>query len=213
MVIHSVLQPNVNSDPRPRKAPLRRLTALAASMGRLPGLAVLLCLGLGLALSSQIGGQIGGQIGSQMALAQAPPAEPSSAAEVGTVDPIPPEFRLGHSLYLEACASCHIGVPPAVLPVQSWQFILEEPGHYGVRISPPTNPGRLLIWQYLQQFSRSLQVEEPPPFRLENSRYFKALHPRVEFTEPVRLQGCVSCHPKAEIFNFRALTSAWADAP
>ncbi|MGF1536787.1 MAG: diheme cytochrome C [Elainellaceae cyanobacterium] len=187
---------------------------------RFPGLIVMLCLGLGLALSSQ------------MAIAQTPPAtgapleagiaqsdtgeadtDEVDAGEIGTVDPVPPEFQLGQTLYLDACASCHIGIPPAVLPDQTWQFVLDEPGHYGVQISPPTNPGRLLIWQYLQQFSRRLREDEPPPFRLTNSRYFKALHPKVEFEQAVTLQGCVTCHPKAELFNFRALTPDWADAP
>lgn len=164
----------------------------------------MLCLGLGIALSSQT------------AIAQAPQPVAGTGAEVGTevgtVDPVPPEFQLGQSLYLDACATCHIGIPPAVLPDQTWQFVLDEPGHYGVQISPPTNPGRLLIWQYLRQFSRRLQEDEPPPFRLVNSRYFKALHPKVEFTEPVNLQGCVTCHPKANIFNFRVLTPDWAGA-
>ncbi len=168
---------------------------------------VLLCLGLGLALSVTSSGR--------PSVAQVPSSGGMSEAAVvtGTVDPVPPEHQLGQSLYLNACATCHIGIPPAVLPDQSWQRLLEEPGHYGLQISPPTDPGRLLIWQYLQQFSRSLQGEELPPFRLENSRYFKALHPRVEFTEPVRLQGCVTCHPQATLFNFRELTADWADAP
>ncbi|MGB3614550.1 MAG: hypothetical protein WBA10_12225 [Elainellaceae cyanobacterium] len=182
---------------------------LSTRIKQFPTLVILLCLTLGLALAHR------GAIAQGLDGALPPAAAPSdrAIAQIGTVDPIPPEYQLGQSLYLESCATCHIAIPPAVLPDRTWQLVLESPGHYGMQISPPTDPGRLIIWAYLQHFSRPLRPEEPPPFRLENSRYFKALHPRVEFTESVRLQGCVTCHPQANVFDFRSLTSNWADAP
>lgn len=177
------------------------MSQLIQRLRQFPSLVIVLCLALGVGLTQVTPG----------AIAQAPPEAASDV--VGTVDPVPSEFQLGRSLYIEACASCHIAVPPALLPDESWQQVLQEPGHYGVQISPPTDPSRLLIWGYLRQFSRSLTDGELPPFRLAYSRYFKALHPKVEFTEPVSLRGCATCHPQASVFNFRTLSPEWGDAP
>ncbi len=137
---------------------------------------------------------------------------PTIKAE-GTVDPVPPRFELGQELYLETCAACHVGVPPAVLPYQTWIALLDDTQHYGVQIPPVLDPSRLIIWQYLEQFSRSLRDEERVPYRVRNSRYFKILHPRVEFTDTVRLSSCVQCHPMAPDFNYRRLAPEWQDAP
>jgi hypothetical protein len=131
----------------------------------------------------------------------------------GTVDPVPPRFELGQQLYLETCATCHVAVPPAVLPHQTWIALLDDTQHYGVQIPPVLDPSRLIIWQYLEQFSRSLKEEERVPYRIRNSRYFKILHPRVEFTDTVRLSSCVQCHPSAPDFNYRRLAPEWQDAP
>ncbi|MEO0407501.1 MAG: cytochrome C [Cyanobacteria bacterium P01_A01_bin.135] len=183
------------------------MSQLIERLRRFPSLVIPLCLGFALVLA---------QGTHASAIAQTAPARQDATADttqVGTVDPIPPEFQLGRSLYIEACASCHIAIPPALLPDATWQQVLQEPGHYGVQISPPTGLSQQLIWPYLRQFSRSLQDGELPPYRLEYSRYFKALHPKVEFTEPVRLRGCVTCHPQATVFNFRQLSPEWADAP
>lgn len=131
----------------------------------------------------------------------------------GTVDPVPPRFELGQQLYLETCATCHVGVPPAVLPNQTWIDLIQDTQHYGIQIPPIFDPGRLIIWQYLERFSRSLREEEQTPYRIRNSRFFRILHPRVEFSQPVRLSSCVSCHPGAPDFNYRRLTPEWQDSP
>ncbi len=151
--------------------------------------------------------------------AQQPPVNPpfiqqQASNDIGTVDRVPPRFQLGQQLYLENCATCHVGVPPQLLPTQTWQQLLQDAQHYGMVIQPPVDPSRLLIWNYLQAFSRPLSVkEEQIPYRLDRSRYFKALHPRVEFSQPINLKGCVTCHPAAPEFNFRKLTPQWDDAP
>lgn len=131
----------------------------------------------------------------------------------GTVDLVPPRFELGQQLYLETCATCHVGVPPAVLPNQTWIDLIQDTQHYGIQIPPIFDPGRLIIWQYLEQFSRPLREEEQTPYRIRNSRFFRILHPRVDFSEPVRLSSCVSCHPGAPDFNYRRLTPEWQDSP
>lgn len=135
-------------------------------------------------------------------------AQPTQT-EIGTVDVVPERYQLGQELYLENCATCHIAVPPAVLPTQTWQRILQDSQHYGVNIKPLVDPSRLIVWQYLQTFSRSQAKEEETPYRLNESRYFKALHPQVKLPRPIELSSCVSCHPSAADFNFRSLSPEW----
>lgn len=136
-------------------------------------------------------------------------AQPTQNAEIGTVDVVPERYQLGQELYLENCATCHIAVPPAVLPTQTWQRILQDSQHYGVNIKPLVDPSRLIVWQYLQTFSRSQAKEEETPYRLNESRYFKALHPQVKLPRPIELSSCVSCHPSAADYNFRSLSPEW----
>jgi mono/diheme cytochrome c family protein len=131
----------------------------------------------------------------------------------GTVDTVPSNLDLAQETYLAQCATCHIGIPPAVLPSETWQTVLQDTNHYGVPWEPLRNPELALTWKYLRSFSRPLNPEEAVPYRTNKSRYFKILHPRVEFTEPVTVGTCVSCHPGAPKFNFRDLTSKWKDAP
>ncbi len=153
-------------------------------------------------------------ISSAQYLPNSPSIQQQASNDIGTVDRVPPRFQLGQQLYLENCATCHIGVPPQLLPTQTWQQLLQDAQHYGMVIQPPVDPSRLLIWNYLQAFSRPLTIkEEQIPYRLDRSRYFKALHPRGEFSQPINLKGCVTCHPAAPEFNFRKLTSQWDDAP
>ncbi|MEB3358940.1 MAG: hypothetical protein VKK04_19600 [Synechococcales bacterium] len=187
---------------------------------QLPGL--ILCaffIGLGICLSWVPG------IASQRAIAQGSSAalttdtltanlsNSGGTSALGTVDAVPPPLQLGQELYLENCATCHVGVPPEVLPRQTWEIILQDPAHYGVQIPPLVDPPRLLIWQYIQQFSRSLRVDETTPYRIRNSRFFEVLHPRVEFSAPIRLSSCTTCHPSASIFNYRHLSQDWQNAP
>ncbi len=134
----------------------------------------------------------------------------TTLAEMGTVDWVSPKYQLGQQLYLENCSSCHIPIPPQVLPTQTWQQVLQDTQHYGVQLPPLVDPPRLIIWNYLQRYSRPLlQYEEVVPYRVNRSRYFKVLHPEVAFPQPVTLEGCVSCHPGANQNNFRKLTPQW----
>lgn len=139
----------------------------------------------------------------------AQPTPQTASDAIATVDPVPPNYQLGHELYLENCASCHIALPPAVLPTQTWQQVLQDSQHYGTQLPPLINPPRLLIWKYLQYFSRPYAKEEQTPYRVDESRFFKALHPQVKLPRPVEISGCVSCHPGAAQYNFRSLTPEW----
>jgi hypothetical protein len=130
-------------------------------------------------------------------------------AEIGTVDVVPAQYQLGQELYLENCSTCHIGLPPAVLPTQTWKNLLQDSQHYGAQLKPLVDPPRILVWKYLSTFSRVQLDDEETPYRLNDSRYFKALHPGVKLPRPVQLGSCVSCHQGASDYNFRRLTAEW----
>jgi hypothetical protein len=132
---------------------------------------------------------------------------------LGTVDVVPDRHQLGQELYLENCATCHIGLPPAVFPSQTWLNLIQDPEHYGVEITPLLDPTRLVVWNYLRFFSRPILLEEAIPYRLTSSRYFKALHPKVELPNPLQMGSCVTCHPAAAQFNYRSLAPEWENAP
>ncbi|MFM7572808.1 MAG: hypothetical protein ACKO4S_06675 [Snowella sp.] len=131
-----------------------------------------------------------------------------------SVDPVPTRYQLGFQAYLETCASCHIAVPPEVLPTESWREILRKPdNHFGVVIPNYNRLTQLLIWDYMSNFSRPLPPDSPLPLYVEKSRYFKALHPRVTMPPDMTSKSCVTCHPNVANFNFRTLTPEWNDAP
>lgn len=131
----------------------------------------------------------------------------------GLVDPVAAEHQLGQELYLENCATCHVGLPPATMPTESWREILTKPYHYGAEITPLTQPSLQIEWNYVSFYSRPLREDEAVPFRLRSSRYFKVLHPKVDFSETVTVRSCVTCHPAAAQFNYRSLTPEWESTP
>ena len=141
-------------------------------------------------------------------------AEPASATELGdqepnynatrTVDYVPQRYQLGQRFYLENCATCHVGVPPQLLPSEAWRNLIQDSSHYGVEIRTPQDPSLGIIWAYLREFSRQKSSrEERVPYRLARSRYFKALHPEIPFPQGVSLEGCATCHRAAQQFSFR----------
>lgn len=99
------------------------------------------------------------------------------------------------------------------MPTATWRLLLLDANHYGATLQLPRQPELGFLWNYLQAFSRPLNENEETPYRVARSRYFKILHPRVEFPAPVTLNGCGSCHPGAAEFNFRRLTPEWQNSP
>jgi len=166
----------------------------------------LLCLLLGWGLAHLVSGP------QFLLAAAAQPTDPAPAS-MGTVDVVPPRYQLGQQLYLESCGSCHIALPPQVLPTQTWQELLQDPNHYGAQLQLPMNPQLQYIWGYLQLFSRPLKSGEAVPYRVAKSQYFKVLHPKVAVPQSLSSNSCVSCHPGAADYNFRSLTRQWQDAP
>lgn len=138
----------------------------------------------------------------------------SEISQIASVDAIQPGSALGYELYLNTCSSCHIAIPPQVFPTQTWQQVIQDPQHYGATLQPLEGPSLLLMWKYLQTYSRPITFkDETIPYRFNRSRYFKALHPRVDISQPLTVNSCVSCHPGASQFDFRSLTSEWQNSP
>lgn len=132
-----------------------------------------------------------------------------TSSSVGTVDVVPAQFKLGQELYLENCSTCHIALPPSVFPTQTWKNLLEDSQHYGSQLQPLVDPPRMLVWRYLSTFSRPILSDEQIPYRLNSSRYFKALHPQVKLPNPAQVSGCITCHPGANNYDFRSLSKEW----
>lgn len=183
--------------PRPRAKPLRFFLLLLILLSSI-------CFGLIMAQATET--MAFSQQSVELAQTE---TDNSSSALVGTVDPVPPRYQLGQEIYLKNCGTCHIPLPPQVMPTQTWQQLLQDSEHYGVKISLLKDPYRLILWNYLQIFSRPLDREEPIPYRMAQSRYFKALHPLVKLPRPLNPISCATCHPQADSFNFRSLAPNW----
>lgn len=132
-----------------------------------------------------------------------------------SLNPTRSSVQVGKELYVSTCSGCHIPISPEVLPTETWQELLENPNkHYGTSIPNLIRLSQILIWDYLKASSRPLLLKDSPvPYYIEQSQYFKILHPRVEFTEPITHKSCIVCHPGVETFDYRTLTSEWDDAP
>ncbi len=157
----------------------------------------------------------GGLVAAQTASSNTPArlAQVSAVEDNGTVDRIPERYQLGQQLYLENCATCHIGLPPQVLPTETWRRLLQDPQHYGQTLILRVDPPRLLVWNDQQPYSRPPPTDEELAYRVATSRYFKALHPRVKLPQPANISSCVTCHPGVSQYNFRKLTAEWENAP
>lgn len=127
----------------------------------------------------------------------------------GGVDLVPPELQLSEQTYLQYCATCHVGVPPQVLPSQTWKTLLTDSQHYGMPLPPIPRTDQSVIVNYIAAYAYPYKDEETVPFRVGRSRFFRILHPQVQFNQPVTLAGCISCHPGAKQFNYRRLSSEW----
>ncbi|NJM97570.1 MAG: diheme cytochrome C [Phormidesmis sp. RL_2_1] len=119
------------------------------------------------------------------------------------VDPIDTQHIASYQRYIERCATCHVALPPAVLPTQTWQVLIHDSAHYGVTLPLMSHFDQRLILNYLQPYSYPSQSRSIP-FRLKDSAYFGALHPDVELPEPLNLRSCLECHAGAGHQNYRA---------
>ncbi|MEN9225360.1 MAG: hypothetical protein Q6L60_11920 [Thermostichus sp. HHBFW_bins_43] len=119
------------------------------------------------------------------------------------------QSQLEQAQYVRSCGGCHVALPAQVLPTETWRRLLQDPNHYGQQIQPLTGVPLQLAWGYLRPNSRPLMQREQVPYRLADSRYFRALHLQVEFPSPVRVSSCVDCHPRVNQGDFASLSPDW----
>jgi hypothetical protein len=172
-----------------------------------------LCLGIGLAQATEPQTK---QAIAQNSPANSPlpiPTPATTKAAIGTVDVVPEKYQTAQELYLKQCSGCHVALPPAVMPSETWRALITDTQHYGVDLKPLDRLEIQTLWLYLRDFSRPQAIDEQTPYRLYESRIFKALHPRVKFAQRVNLQSCISCHPGAGAYDFRTLSAEWQNAP
>ena len=132
------------------------------------------------------------------------PHTPSTAStNVTTTDRVPPQYQVGETIYQQSCGQCHFAIPPAVFPTQTWEQILRDSSHYGASIQVPAEPQLSWMRRYLRFSSRLLNEGESTPYRFQQSRYFKILHPKMDIAKPITFDSCKTCHAKATDFNFR----------
>ncbi len=140
-------------------------------------------------------------------------AETVSNPTIGTVDPVDDRQLPGQTVYLQTCATCHLAIPPAVFPSETWRQLLLDPQHYGVTLTPLQNPNLRLVWDYLKFYSRPEANGEAIPYRVYQSRYFQILHPKVKLPARAGLGSCLTCHPGADAYDFRQVSAEWQNAP
>ena len=153
-------------------------------------------------LLSILGGILLASLLQQPAIAQSPSS-----------DTVLNRYQIGQQTYLENCATCHIAIPPSILPSQTWKKILENPNsHYGIRLKPIVGITQRFIWDYLSYSSRPLTQTTFVPLLIEQSSYLKVLHPRVNLPNPIGHTTCVTCHPNASRYDYQTLTPIWDNA-
>ncbi len=176
------------------KSPVRqRLYRKAFTFLIMVGLSLLLGIGLG---SSQTHA-----VKAQLEIAPAAFTQTSSDP-YGMVDPIDDRQLAGYQTYLNQCATCHVALPAAVLPTQTWQALITDSAHYGIFLPPIANFDQRLILNYLQAYSRPSRDRRTIAYRLSKSDYFQALHPQVSLPQPLTLNSCVGCHLRAAEHNY-----------
>lgn len=161
----------------------------------LTGLIVLWSLAIGLGLAVALGTHR--PVYSQ---------SPERVRLLKSVDPVPEEVEFARDVYVDRCGECHIALPTEILPTESWRSILQElPQHYNTKTRQIISPEIILMWNYIQLFSRTYGDSGELPFRIDNSRYFHALHPKVDFQQVQTANTCTTCHNRASEFNYRSL--------
>lgn len=164
-------------------------------------------------------------IGFGLAIALQP--APVIAQGVKALDPVPPEFALRQQVYVERCGSCHVAIPPALLPRERWEELLQRPEqHFGVNLRQSQSNIRALsnidirlMWDYIRATSRNAQDRETLPTQVSGSRFFRALHPKVAEScrtlagvncpDRITVQTCGICHPQASDYDYRTLAPGW----
>ena len=111
--------------------------------------------------------------------------------------------------YAQECASCHVALPPAMLPARSWQRVMAGlDRHYGVDASLDPATVRLLgDWLQANAGAGKRVREEPPQDRITRSAWFERKHRKIDpavwqLGSVKTAANCAACHAGAEQGRF-----------
>ena len=82
-------------------------------------------------------------------------AKAVESSPYGMVDPIDERHAVNYATYVEQCSTCHVALPAAVLPMDTWQTLITDPAHYGVTLTNITRFDQQLMLNYLQTANSS----------------------------------------------------------
>ncbi len=114
-------------------------------------------------------------------------------------------------IYTQECASCHMAYPPDLLPVASWQRIMDTlDKHYGVdaTLDKPSLQ-KIKNWLSIHADKSSQAKAEPPKDRITLSQWFLRKHSSKEIAPAVWKRvsigspsNCNACHANAALGDF-----------
>ena len=114
-------------------------------------------------------------------------------------------------IYTQECASCHMAYPPDLLPVASWQRIMDTlDKHYGVDATlDKSSLQKIKNWLSIHAEKSSQAKSEPPKDRITLSKWFLRKHNSKEISASVWKRAsigtpanCNACHINAAQGDF-----------
>jgi hypothetical protein len=110
--------------------------------------------------------------------------------------------------YQRECGSCHVAYPPGMLPVASWQRLMNDlPNHFGTDASLDAEQVREIGGWLAAHAGRRGSAERVPEDRITRTAWFIREHRKV--AQPVWKRpavggaaNCAACHTRAEEGDF-----------
>jgi nitrate/TMAO reductase-like tetraheme cytochrome c subunit len=123
---------------------------------------------------------------------------------------------IDNQLYIDECASCHMGYQPQFLPKRSWDKLMDNLNdHFGVDATFDKNDEKLVrefllknssdtsnSYGYYSKFARSI-AKEDTPIAISEITKFKKEHRKVPKRfitqkEVKTIANCIACHKDAK---------------
>jgi hypothetical protein len=114
-----------------------------------------------------------------------------------------------HPTYQQECASCHVAYAPGLLPVESWQRLMNDlPHHFGVDASlDAASTKTLSAWLAANAGASRRARAAPPGDRITKAAWFLREHGEVSAATWKRTSvkspsNCSACHAQADQGDF-----------